>query len=123
MMDEETLRGIAASIGGVEVGEGAFAPGIALWVGRREIAHFDGPNVLDVRMTRALIRTNRDELNRDGRVRLRRSTSDWLGFDVSDGDTAAVTMLITQAVAANLPTAPDGPPPSGADLERRRRFH
>jgi hypothetical protein len=122
-MDDSTLRRIAGLIHGVEVAEGAFAPGTALWVGRREIAHFDGPDVLDVRLTRAVIRANRDELKADPRVRFRRSTSDWVGFDVSDGDTAAVKALISQAAAANIATAPDGPPPSGADLERRRRFH
>jgi hypothetical protein len=122
-VDDKMLRGIAESIDGVEVGEGAFAPGLALWTGRREIAHFDGPTRLDIRLTRGLIRLSRDELKRDGRVTLRRGTSDWVCFDVSDGDIAAVTALVTRAVAANLPSAPKGPPPSGADLDRRRRFH
>jgi len=33
------------------VSEGAFSPGPAIWVGRREVAHFDGDDTLDVRLT------------------------------------------------------------------------
>jgi hypothetical protein len=122
-MDEQTLIAIAASLDGVEVGDGAFGPGVALWVGRREIAHFDGPNVLDLRLTREVIRVERESLKRDPRVTLRRSASDWLELDVTDRDVDAATALIARAVEANRASAPPGLPPTGADLERRRRFH
>lgn len=55
----------------------------AFFVGRREIAHFEGPGVLDLRLTRPEIRARRDELGSDSRATLRGS-SDWveLGFSV-----------------------------------------
>ena len=84
---------------GVAVGEGAFAPGPALWVGTREVAHFHAGHTLEVRLTRAVIRQRRDELRADDRITLR------------------------AVAAANLPTAAPGLPPTGADLARRRRFH
>lgn len=108
----------------VALGEGAFAPGPALWVGRREVAHFDDEDTLDVRVTKAVIRARRDELRADDRVTLRGSGSDWIEVSVAtDGDRAWATALVADAIEANRPTAPPGTPPSGADLERRRRFH
>ena len=49
---------------------------------------------------------------------------DWLEVQVvSESDAAFAVALIHDAVVANLPTAPPGLPPTGTDLERRRRFH
>ena len=109
---------------GVAVGDGAFGPGPALWVGRREVAHFDDDRTLDVRLTKAEIRERRDELKADERVTLRRSTSDWIEVAIpsEDDEQWAMTLVMT-AVRANRPTAPAGLPPTGAELERRRRFH
>lgn len=53
---------------GTALSEGAFTPGLALWVGRREIAHFDDERTLDVRLTKAVIRSRRDELTADERA-------------------------------------------------------
>ena len=64
---------------GTALGEGAFTSGLALSVSRREIAHFDDERTLDVRLTKAVIRSRRDELTADERVSLRRGGSDWLG--------------------------------------------
>jgi hypothetical protein len=47
---------------GVAVGEGAFGPGPALWVGKREVAHFDDERTLDIRLTKDEIRRRRAEL-------------------------------------------------------------
>ena len=114
----------ADDLDGVAVGEGAFAPGPALWVGTREVVHFADERTLEVRLTKAVIRERRDELRRDDRVELRRSTSDWLEVDIgSDPGLATATGLVRDAIAANRPTAPPGLPPTGADLARRRRFH
>lgn len=109
---------------GSTMGHGAFSPGPAVWVGTREVAHFDAERILDVRLTRAVIRLRRDELRSDGRVALRGSGSDWLEISVeSTQDVAWATEIVVDAVVANLRDAPAGLPPTGADLDRRRRFH
>ena len=66
----------------------------------------------------------RAELTADDRVTLRRTASDWLTVRVaSDADRKYALALVAVAVEVNRPTAPPGPPPTGADLARRRRFH
>ncbi|HEX9683134.1 MAG TPA: luciferase family protein [Acidimicrobiales bacterium] len=118
------LERCSALVDGVALGDGAFAPGPALWVGKREVAHFDGERTVDVRLTKTLIRSRRDELHSDDRVSLRRGSSDWLAIEVRSNDDAELARgLVRDAIAANLPTAPPGLPPAGADLERRRGFH
>jgi hypothetical protein len=120
----EFLEGCCALSDGAAVGEGAFAPGPALWVGTREVAHFDSDSTLDVRLTKSVIRDRREEFKRDDRVSLRRNTSDWLELTIdSDADLAWARDVVLDAVAANLPTVKPGLPPTGPDLERRRRFH
>jgi hypothetical protein len=109
---------------GVALGEGAFAPGPALWVGTREVAHFDDEHTLDVRLTKPEIQRRRQELETDARVSLRRNPSDWLEITIeSDEDLVWATGMILAAVASNRSTARPGLPPTAADLERRRRFH
>jgi hypothetical protein len=113
-----------AAIDGAAVGEGAFSPGPAVWVGEREVAHFDGPDVLDVRLTRGAIRDRRSELRNDDRVELRQGTSDWIRVRTrTQRDRDHAFTLVKDAVLANLPSAPPGRPPSGSELARRRRFH
>lgn len=111
-------------LSGVAIGEGAFGPGPAVWVGTREIAHLDDDGSVDIRLTRGVIRSRRGALLADERISLRPSSSDWLRFHLrEDGDLGDALALVQDAVEANLPTAPPGLPPSGAELERRRRFH
>jgi hypothetical protein len=113
-----------AAIEGAALGEGAFSPGPAVWVGKREVGHFDGPDVLDVRLTRRAIRDRRSELRNDDRVELRPGTSDWIRVRTrSQRDRDHAFTLVNDAVVANLPTAPPGLPPSGSELARRRQFH
>ena len=99
----------------------------AYWCNGKEIAHFDGPNVLDLRLTRSVIRELRPELHRDARVRLRTAGSDWIEVRVaaSDDDVDFVLGLAERAAAAHRAPrgVPPEPPPRGADLNRRRRFH
>jgi Family of unknown function (DUF5519) len=112
------------SVSGAATGEGAFAPGPAIWVGKREVAHIDADGAVDIRLTRLEIRARRAELRADHRITFRASGSDWLEFRIgSDADLDDAVALATAAIAANLPTSPDGLPPTGAELERRRRFH
>ena len=109
LVDEDFLRRCADGMPGAEIADGAFGPGPAVWVGRREVAHIDSADVLDIRLTRSVIRAERDVLRSDPRVTLRHGSSDWLEFEVSSiEDLAAAADLVAQAIAANLPSAPRG---------------
>jgi Family of unknown function (DUF5519) len=106
------------------ISDGAFTEGPAVWVGRREIAHFDADGMLDIRLTKASIRSRRAAFAVDDRISLRPGTSDWLELSLHTvGDVDFAVSLVEEAIAANLPTVKTGPPPAGAELERRRRFH
>jgi hypothetical protein len=113
-----------ADIAGAALGEGAFAPGPAIWVGKREIAHFDSAYEVDIRLTKDAIRKRRPALKNDKRVDLRPGTSEWIRVRVTSASEIEHALgLVRDAVIANLPTAPPGPPPKGVDLDRRRRWH
>ena len=121
-MQEELIERLVAL--GATISEGAFAPVPAVWVGRREVAHFDARRLLDIRLTRTVIRQRRAELGSDDRVIFRAGTSDWLEIRLSGPDDLEFALdLVRAAIAANTPSAPRGAPPTGAELERRRRFH
>lgn len=116
-----------SSLDGVEESPSAFKNGPALWVNGTEIAHRDDERVIDVRLTRGLIRAQRDELRADHRVRLRKSsTADWIEVEVHEpADEQFLLTLVRQAAEAHR-AAPGTTPqsaPIGAALERRRRFH
>jgi hypothetical protein len=103
-----------------------FADGLAWWVNAKEIAHFHAGGEIEIRLTKAVIREQRAELRTDERVTLRPGTSDWLTVKVeTKRDVDFVVGLVEQAAAANRP--PPGemakPPPTGAALARRKRFH
>jgi hypothetical protein len=103
--------GRCADTVGAALGEGNFAPGPAVWVGKREVAHVGGPDVLEVRLTKALIRDRKDALKADARIELRKNASDWLHVRVkTPADYDFAFALVRDAIAANLPTAPPGLP-------------
>ena len=105
---------------GVVVNEGAFSPGPAIWVGRRRAAHFDGDDKLDVRLTKQLI----SELRSDVRVALRPGNSDWIDITIAnESDCSFAEGIVHLTIEANRSTATAGPPPTGAELDQRRRFH
>lgn len=115
------------AVEGVEESPSAFKDGPALWVNGTEIAHREDERVIDVRLTRGLIRARRAELRADARVRLRKSsTADWIEVEVHDpADEQFLLDLVRQAADAHR-AAPGTTPqsaPIGAKLERRRRFH
>lgn len=119
----EMLRRCASANDAV-LGDSTFGHGHAVFVGKREVAHVANPGTLDIRLTKARIRERRSELREDDRVTLRQSQSDWVEFTVREPkDLVTAETLLAAAIEANRPTAPPGPPPSGADLERRSRFH
>lgn len=126
----ETLRKqLAARLSGIEgvvESASAFVDDDAFWCNGKEIAHFDVADVIDVRLTKAVIRELLPTLRDDPRVELRRGSSDWIEVRLaSKGDIAFVVELAERAAAAHRagPGQTAKPPPVGADLERRRRFH
>jgi hypothetical protein len=118
--------GIAASLqdGVVEAGS-AFGHEQGWWVNGTEIGHFDSDGRLDLRLTRAVISEQRANLKADADVELRRSASDWISVRLTTANLTAVLERFEEAAAAHR--APQGMapalPPTGAALERRRRFH
>ena len=113
-------------IKGVVESESMFGNGDAYWVNGKEIAHFEDDATVEVRLTKGLIRERRAELKADPRVRLRPSGADWLTIKVEVADDAAfVEELVTWASQAHQPPsgAAPKPPPTGAELRRRQRFH
>jgi hypothetical protein len=122
-MSERLAAGLCR-IEGVVEGESSFKDGPAFWAGGKEIAHFEGAHAIDLRLTRAQIRARRDELRADARVVLRSASSDWLTVEFrTPADEAFVLMLAEIAVAAHRTAGGPVPPPTGAALARRRRFH
>jgi hypothetical protein len=122
----DALWQILADIDGVVEGESAFREGPAYWANGTEIVHLDGPDRLDIRLTRTGIRQRRDQLRADPRVQLRSSASDWLTVQYhTAADEQFILDLVHAAAAAHQPPAgtTPAPPPTGTDLARRRRFH
>jgi hypothetical protein len=111
-----------------------FAEGCSIFGGDDDPAYFvNGTQVanlvdddLALRLTRKVISTHRPQLKADERVDLLRSGSDWIGVRLTSvKDLPFVLELAERAAEAHRP--PPGvsakPPPTGADLARRRRFH
>jgi hypothetical protein len=122
-VEEELIERLVA-LGGTTISKGAFAPVPAVWVGRREVAHFDADGSLDARLTRTVIRQRGPELGSDDRVIFGARISDWPELRLSSPDDLKFALeLVRAALAANAPSAPRGAPPTGAELMRRRRFH
>ncbi len=114
------------AIDGVVESGGIFTDGDAYWVNGKEIAHFHGDADIELRLTRAIISEQRGRLKSDPRVELRRGASDWITMHPAKaGDLALLRELAELAAAAHraAPGTMAAPPPVGAALDRRRRFH
>jgi hypothetical protein len=125
-MDAAALPPALLALQGAEESESMFGPGPALWVDGKEVCHRDAGGRFDVRLTRAAIREQRERLRQDPRVHLRRSGSDWIQVEVGSADDEGLLVeLVGIAVAAHRPPAGvmPAPPPTGAALAARRRFH
>jgi hypothetical protein len=97
----------------------------AYWVNAKQTVNMVGEHGLAIRLTRKVISQHRARLKADERVEIRGS-SDWVGLLVTKpADTALALELTELAAAVYRPTdgSPCKPPPEGADLDRRRRFH
>jgi hypothetical protein len=122
----EFLRDAMAALDGVVESPSMFKDDLAYWVHGKEIAHFEPQNLIEIRLTREVIRRHQEELKGDPRVDLRYSGSDWITVAFSSPDDRVFVLeLIEEAAAAHRP--PPGVtlkrPPTGPELERRRRFH
>ena len=97
----------------------------AYWVDAHQMANLVEDRAIALRLTRKVISAHRPRLRDDPRVELRGS-SDWLGVTVEGAADVAFAVELGELAAAVYRPAdgrPCRPPPTGADLERRRRFH
>jgi hypothetical protein len=123
---QNRIRRALLTIDGILESPGIFYDDDAYWVNGTQIAHFRDAISIEIRLTKANIRAQRDRLRKDPRVELRSGASDWIMVRWSSPrDAAFIAELADIAAAAHR--APSGttakPPPQGADLARRRRFH
>jgi hypothetical protein len=95
------LTGRILRLGGVELRRSRFTGDEAFFAGPREIAHFHGEDVLDVRLTRARLRALGDALRADPRATLRPG-SDWCAFAFAGrADLDRATELVAEALSAH----------------------
>lgn len=111
----EPIRAALSAIDGIVESGSRYKPDLAYWVNGTEIAHFETDSVLDVRLTRAVIRAHRDALRSDPTVTLRPSSSGWISVDVgASGLVAAVRLVTLAAVAHRAPPGVTPRPPGRA---------
>ncbi|HEV2780585.1 MAG TPA: luciferase family protein [Actinophytocola sp.] len=110
----DLVRAALTEIEGVLESGSRYKPDLAYWVDGTEIAHFESEDLLDVRLTRRLIRAHRDELRSDPAVTLRPGSSDWITVDVTGPDGLARARRLV-GLAAGAHRAPPGtiPRPPG----------
>jgi hypothetical protein len=99
-------------IDGVQLGESAFGDGPALWVNAKQITNDIDADTVEVRVGRKHMKPNG--------LTPHTKTSDWCVLPAKH--TAQLAALIELAASQHRVPNPK-PPPSGADMERRRRFH
>ena len=105
VLDDFMARG--ARLRGITVRQSKFqSHGEALWLGKTEVAHCHNGEV-DVRLTRAVVRTLRDELRSDARIDLRGPGYDWILVRVRrSADVERALGLLRHAVRAARTIAP-----------------
>jgi hypothetical protein len=94
------------------LGESAFGGGPALWVNRKQITNDIDDDTVEVRV-------GRSNIKRLG-LTPHTKTSDWCTLPAKH--TTQLTELIELAASQHRVDNPL-PPPDGADMERRKRFH
>jgi len=95
------------------------------WIDGTLVAELVDEERIQLRLTKPLVRELRAELDADPRVE-RRKTSDWITVRFARAaDAAWIGKLMERAAALYRPSAGviPRPPPTGSDLERRRRWH
>jgi hypothetical protein len=92
----------ALTLAGVVEHRSRFADVPALRIGNRELLHFDQPGLVDLRLTRKLIRVNRELLASHSSTRFRVESSDWVNFELeSDSDVEFVVSMLRMAIEAD----------------------
>jgi Luciferase len=112
----ESIRTALTRIDGVLESGSRYKPDLAYWVNGTEIAHFESDRLLDVRLTRAVIRAHRSTLRTDPAVLLRPGSSDWITVDVGgpEGLARAVHLVELAAAAHRAPPGSTPRPPGRA---------
>jgi hypothetical protein len=118
-------RAAIRRIDGLVESPSVFGEGDASWMDGTQVVNWldDG---LEVRLTLPVIRAERQRLKADARVELKSPSSPWVIVRPrSRADVPFVVEMVEMAAAAHRPArgVPLKPPPQGADLARRRRFH
>jgi hypothetical protein len=122
----DARRDAIAALPDVVESPSMFKDDLAYWVNGKEIAHFEGEDLIEIRLTRSAVRERRDALRADRRVHLRYSGSDWITVQFSSPEDIRSVLELVEAAADSHRPSPGvaaDPPPTGSDLERRRRFH
>ena len=108
------------AIDGVVEGENVFSDGAAFWVNGTQVAHFMDDAVMQLRLTRAAIRAQRERLRADARVELRQGASDWVKIRVTKAQRCRARRASWRRLPRRRTGRHDGatpaPPPTGADL-------
>jgi hypothetical protein len=123
---DERARSILRDIADVFEGESSFGDGAGFWVNGRLVASQFEPGGMELRLTRAVIREQRERLRSLAAVQLRASASDWVIVRYGDEDGLSLMReLALMAVDAHRPRPGEElrPPPTPAEVHRRRRFH
>jgi hypothetical protein len=122
----EAIRAGLLALPEVVESPGIFDEGMAFWVNGKQAANFLGDDMIAIRLTRPLIREMRERLRADPRVAALRASSDWIQVGLSSNEDVAFVLELAEMAFALYrppPGVPARPPPLGAELERRRRFH
>ena len=114
-----------AAVEDFELGEDIFGgdDDPAYWVNATQVANLVGEDGLGLRLTRKVISAHRARLKADERVDLLRSGGDWIGLTITKPADAALAVELAAAAHRPADGSPCKPPPVGADLARRKRFH
>lgn len=91
----------------------------AFWVNAKQMAGIY-EDVVAIRLPRNAVPA---ELKKDPRLVRRRPGSDWIEVAVTDSSLILDLVELAAACYRAAPGVAAKPPPTGADLERRRRWH
>ncbi|HUG21592.1 luciferase family protein [Piscinibacter sp.] len=122
---QQELWASLLAVPGMEEGESSWSDGPALWVNGKQIANFTGDGLLEVRLTKSVIRALKERLAADRRIEVRKS-ADWVRISIYSLEQRGIILeLVKAAAAAHRPPAGvvPKPVPMGAAMARRKRFH
>jgi hypothetical protein len=93
---------LCRELGPIAVQRSRFANKPALFVGRREFAHWDGPGLVDLRITAAGWRQHAGQFADDAAVQRDSTRRDWIDLQLTGvDDVERLRPLFETAIAAN----------------------